>query len=114
MKHLIVIFGALALTACGYSSMGNHLTGQVKRVKHQTPIFCPERVDADLSLGVIRNGVGSMSSEDVWVTVPDSESAKILEAAAQNGDIVDVEYDRARFAFCPTSQDFVRHVTLVK
>src|SRR5579859_447764 len=60
---IAISFASAACGACGNSSVGNELEGQVKKVVKRTPIFCSDYVEADVSLGVIRNGVGSMSQE---------------------------------------------------
>ncbi len=91
---------AAAASACGYSSRGSELIGQVKKVEDVTPIICGDYVRADISLGVMKNGVGSMSHEDVWVYVPNPSHAAILKQAVTSGDIVKVTYDRARIRVC--------------
>ena len=97
LLSLVLVAG---LAACGNSSTDNELTGQVKKVVHHTPIVCPNFVAADISLGVMRNGVGSMSSQDVWVTVEDKDQVKLLEEAAKSGAIVNAKYSVARVTFC--------------
>ena len=54
MKYAMIL-AMLALTSCGYSSKENEMIGQVKKVAHQTPIFCDDRVDADISPGIPPN-----------------------------------------------------------
>jgi len=92
---LLTLALVVGLAACGNSSTDNELTGQVKKVVHNTPIICPNYVTADLSLGVMRNGVGSMSSQDVWVTVEDKDQIKLLEEAAKSGAIINAKYNVA-------------------
>lgn len=114
MKYIILILSIFCLTGCfGFSSKQNELTGQVKKVKHQTPMLCPERVDVDVSLGVLRNGVGSMSTEDLWLTVDNPNDIEILTKAAETGQIVKVSYDVRRVTFCP-NEDLVTHVEVSK
>lgn len=90
----------LALSACGYSSVDNELTGQVKRVKKRTPMVCPDYVEVDVSLGIMRNGVGSMSTEDVWLLVESYADIALLEKAAEEGGVVKVHYDVKRLTLC--------------
>jgi hypothetical protein len=84
----------------GHTSANNEATGQVKKVVHNTPMFCPDTVDVDMSLGVIRNGVGSASKEDIWLQVHDPALITLLEAAAKTGAIVTLKYDVARYTIC--------------
>jgi major membrane immunogen (membrane-anchored lipoprotein) len=99
MKKLATLLPVL-LAACGFSSVDNELTGQAKRVKKKTPIICGDYTEVDISLGVMRNGVGSMSTEDVWLLVNDSEQIKLLEKAVTDGAIVKVTYDIKRLTLC--------------
>lgn len=112
MKFLILIL-ALTMTGCGYSSRQNDAVGQIKKVVHQTPLICPERTDMDMSLGVMRNGVGSMSSQDLWFTLKDESQAKTLNEAAQTGAIVKLTYSVARLTFC-TEDHLVDSVEVLK
>lgn len=98
MKKLLSLI--LLVAACGYTSRDNELTGQVKRVKKVTPIICPDYTEVDVSLGVMRNGVGSMSTEDVWLLVNNPQHVETLETAARDGSIVKVTYDVQRLVFC--------------
>lgn len=101
-------------TACGYSSINNEVIAQVKKVTRETPIICPDRVDVDLSLGVMRNGVGSMSTQDVWLTVPADEAMRrTLTEAASTGALVKVFYDHKRFVWCG-QQEIVKAVEIVR
>ncbi len=91
----------IAVTAaCGNSSAGNELEGQVKKVIRRTPIICPDYTEADISLGVMRNGVGSLSKEDVVLRVEDNGQIETLKAAAKSGAIVSVSYDVNRVTIC--------------
>lgn len=85
---------------CGRSSSDNEMTGQVKRVKRNTPILCQTYFDADISMGVFRNGVGSASQGDVWVYIPSLEDYNKLKAASASGAIVKITYDVHRVVFC--------------
>jgi hypothetical protein len=95
-----MLFAVLMLSSCGYSSVKNEMIGQVKKVVSNTPIICPNYTSVDVSLGVMRNGVGSMSTQDVWLTVVREEDVTILKQAAESGKLVKINYDELRFAFC--------------
>lgn len=102
---MILILAALALTtpactACGHSTTDSELTGQVKKVVKVTPLICPDYVEADISMGVMRNGVGSMSHEDMTLRVMNPADVAILEKASRDGSIVRVSYDKHRVAVC--------------
>jgi hypothetical protein len=99
----IMLMCSVALSgceACGYSSRDNDLIGQVKRVKEMTPIICGNYTEADISLGVMRNGVGSLSKEDVLVYVPSPKDRDLLIQANKSGALVDVKYDERRATTC--------------
>lgn len=95
-----ILFAALIATACGYTSRDNELVGQAKKVVRNTPLVCPDWSVADISLGVMQNGVGSMSSQDVWLTVEDRHLFATLKTAVETGAIVKVRYDVRRVTFC--------------
>lgn len=88
-----------AATGCGRSITNGELIGQVKKVQPHTPIICPEYVTADVSMGVMNNGVGSMSTHDIQVVVP-NEFEKAFTEASESGKIVKIHYDTWRFAPC--------------
>lgn len=96
----------------GYLSKDNETTGQVKYVENMTPIICDDRTDVDISLGVIRNGVGSMSTQDVMMWVPSLEDVKVLTTASKSGQLVKIRYDEMRFTFCKP-HCVVRSVSLI-
>lgn len=98
MKKAIAL--ALFLSACGFSSKANELVGQVKKVVEQTPIFCSDYAEVDISLGVLRNGAGSVSHEDVILYVPNQADAAFLKKAAEDGTPVKVTYDIKRVPWC--------------
>src|ERR1700733_6406391 len=107
----VVVLGG-SVVACGDTSTGNGMIGQAKKVAHNTPIFC-ENYDAfDLSLGVMENGTGSMSTQDIWLTVLDPTLLPTLKKAVQTGAIVKVTYDEWRFAPCKYNH-VVRSVEIV-
>lgn len=99
-KLISIVMLLPLVTACGYKSRGNELTGQVKKITHETPLLCPNRWDVDISLGVMRNGVGSVSTEDIWLTLDDSSLVEPFTKAMQDGAIVRVHYDTYRFTLC--------------
>ncbi len=101
-----------ALLACGYSSVGNTMTGQVKKVVNNTPILCSNYADADISLGVLRDGVGSMSSQDVWAVIP-PDLVDDFQTYSESGAIVDIQYDVYRLTFCTTDL-YIRSVKLAE
>lgn len=106
----LLLVAILTLGGCGYSATDNETTGQVKKVVHATPVFCSNRYDVDISLGVMRGGVGSISKEDMWLTIDNRADYDALKKAADDGRIVRVHYDVWRFAFCTWDH----HVTKVE
>ena len=97
------LLAAVLLSGCGNSSVNGTLVGQVKKVSTATPMFCSGYREVDISLGVMRNGTGSMSTQDMWLTIGDhvdNATIAMLEGAAISGAIVDVTYDTRRAAFC--------------
>ena len=95
-------FLLILVAACGNSSTGNESVGQVKKVVNKTPIICPDYVEVDLSLGVMRNGVGSLSKEDVVLAVDPGDKATVdaMKKAAEDGSIVKLGYDVHRISPC--------------
>lgn len=113
-KLLLATVLTLSLSGCfGDTSINNELTGQVKRVHTNTPLICSNFNDVDVSLGIMRNGIGSMSTNDEWLYVPNEVDFKLLSDAAANGTIVKITYDEARATFCVENYK-VTHVELVK
>lgn len=104
MKKIITAVMLLPLVflgGCwGHSSSDNTIIGQVKKVKRMTPFICDNRVDVDVSLGIMRNGVGSMSTQDMWLTVANPATLAALNYAADNGTPVQITYDTARMNVC--------------
>lgn len=99
MKVLIILLLLMA-SGCGYASRGNILVGQAKRLVHLTPIVCDDRIDGDVSFGVMRNGAGSVSKKDLWVTIPNAADQKTFNDAASQGGLVELTYDVKRFTWC--------------
>lgn len=89
------------------------MIGQVKKIRQNTPIICPDYKSVDITLGILRGGVGSMSTQDVWAVITEREHLAVFLRAAESGQLVKVRYDQARIAFC-TDDIFVISVELVK
>ena len=99
-SSFLMTFAALALAGCGDSSTDGELVGQVKKVTHATPLICPDYYAVDVSMGVMRNGTGSMSTQDMWLTVRDVQAIGALQKMAADGSLVKIKYDTRRFAIC--------------
>lgn len=113
MRKILTISACLTLASCGFMSVDNELVGQVKKTHHSTPLICSDYQQADISLGVMRNGTGSLSTQDMWVTVPDKDDFQTLKKAEQSGQLVKITYNTKRFAFC-TDMEIITKVELVK
>jgi len=100
MRKTILILIVAFMASCGYTSKDNEVVGQVKKVSHETPIFCYDHTATDVSLGVLRNGVGSMSTQDIWFYVANGDQEKVLKEANETGKIVKIKYDIARVRWC--------------
>lgn len=111
MKNFYLL--GMFLVGCGLSSRDNELVGQVKKVVHHTPILCPDYSSADVSLGVMRGGVGSMSSEDAWLYLQNSSQEETLRQANETGALVKITYDVPRIVWC-VDERWVTKVELVK
>lgn len=109
MKRLLIL---CLFTACGYSSKANEVVGQVKKVIAKTPIICDDFSEIDVSMGVLRNGVGSVSKEDLILWSDKPEIVKALKDAAASGQIVNVTYDAKRLTYC-VPEDIVTKVEIV-
>jgi len=100
MVGLIILITTTVFTSCGYSSRNNELIGQVKVVQTVTPLLCFDRTDIHFSLGVMRNGTGSVSTHDITATVYDKDVIKTLKLANETGAVVKLVADEARVRFC--------------
>lgn len=109
--HKLIIAAAL-LSACGYQAKDNELVGQVKKVVERTPLICGDYTEADVSLGVLRNGNGSMSREDVELRVNNDADRKLLKHAAETGAPIKANYDIKRIVFCGPDH-IITHVELL-
>lgn len=113
MKQVILAVSVMFLASCGYSSRDNELIGQIKKVKHVTPIICPNWWNADVTLGVMKNGTGSMSTQDVWLRVEDPKLLEAIKNANESGKIVKIKYDTDRVAIC-VEENLVTSVTILE
>ncbi len=100
MKKTLLFLALATLTGCGYTSRDTEAVGQAKRIIRNTPILCSEFVELDLSLGVMRNGVGSMSSQDININLTDKDQIALAQKAVESGALVKVTYDKQRLNFC--------------
>ena len=98
MKKICAIMLILCslLIGCGKSQVDVEAIGQVKKISNVTPLLFPDYTYADISLGIMRNGVGSMSTEDIWIVVKDYEQVRLLKSAAETGALVKIVYDKVR------------------
>jgi hypothetical protein len=64
-----------------------------------TPMVCPDYYVVDISLGVMRNGVGSMSTHDIELFIQDKD-VEALRSIAEVGGIIDFMYDERRSPWC--------------
>lgn len=114
MKILGIMACCFSLMGCwGNSAIDSELVGQPKKVIHVTPMFCEDRNDLDISLGVMRNGVGSMSTQDVFMTIPNRTDADTLTTAVAEGKVVKIHYDTKRFAWC-WNEEVVKSVEVLE
>jgi hypothetical protein len=117
LKFVVALIMCIMLLSCGYSQRDSELIGQVKKVSNATPLFCPNYIAADLSLGVMMDGVGSMSTQDKWVVIQSRKQFEILKHANDTGAIVKITYDTKRFGgnyFVCTPPDFLTDVSIVR
>lgn len=99
MKKLLLPL--IFLSGCwGYSSTDSEAIGQIKKVIHETPLICDAFTTVDISMGVMRNGVGSMSSEDKEFYVEDKQIEQQLRQLADSGKLARVTYSIKRWRWC--------------
>lgn len=113
LNVLIAALLVAVLSGCGYESRDNEMIGQVKKVTNQTPMICSDYYAADISMGVMRNGVGSMSREDVWTVIP-ADQVATFKKLAETGEPVKVTYDVKRLVWCTSTDHFIRTVEIAK
>ncbi len=103
-----ILFGTY-LVYCGFTTMyarDGELIGQAKKLTRITPFWssiCPEYYAFDVSLGVLQNGVGSISKSDVVLTVQNVKDLPAMRTAVERGALVKVRYDTRRLAACTES-----------
>jgi hypothetical protein len=95
-----MLLGLSLLASCGNSAVDGELIGQAKKLTRVTPLVCGDYYAFDVSLGVLRNGTGSMSTQDLWFTVTDIDDVQRLRDAADKGLLVKVRFVTRRFAIC--------------
>jgi hypothetical protein len=108
-----VITTTLLLTACGNTSTDGELVGQAKKFTYVTPLICEDYPAFDVSLGIMRNGSGSMSTQDMWFVVTNLSDIEKLRQAAETAAIVKIHYDTRRFAPC-SDKYWMTNVEIVK
>ena len=98
--RIVAIIMLVSLSGClGYAGKDIEVVGQIKRIVKNTPLICSDFIDADLSMGVMRNGTGSVSKEDIWIVI-DIKEADTLRAAMEHGDLVKITYNLKRVDVC--------------
>jgi hypothetical protein len=103
----LTIAGLMLLTGCwGYSSVDNDGVCQPKKIHHNTPLICGDYDSVDVSLGVMRDGVGSMSTHDMTLSFGPNKEAleKKLEGAIAAGKLVNLKYNDRRFSWCQETE----------
>lgn len=106
-KSYCVLVSVILLAGCGYSHRDNEVVGQPKSVESTTPIFCPDQHILHLSLGVMRHGVGSMSTEDIRINIPDASLVPALKSAVESGKIINARTNEARFRICNEEKELI-------
>ncbi len=100
-----ILFGIYLIHA-GFTTMyalDGELIGQAKKVRLVTPFWssiCPTYYAFDVSLGVMQNGTGSMSTQDIWLTVKDVQDLPLMHKAVADASIVKIKFDTRRLAAC--------------
>lgn len=107
MKYVIYLLGLVMLAGCGYSHIDNDLIGQPKSVESTTPLICPDQHILHLSLGVMRHGVGSMSTEDIRINIPDDKLVAGLKSAVESGKLINARTNEARLRWCNEEKELV-------
>jgi outer membrane lipopolysaccharide assembly protein LptE/RlpB len=107
MNRIFYLAAIVLLTACGYSHRDNDLVGQPKSVESTTPLICPDQHVLHLSLGVMRHGVGSMSTEDIQINIPDARLVPVLQSVVESGKLINARTNEARFRWCNEEKELV-------
>lgn len=99
-RTAVALLSLVMVSSCGYSGRDAELVGQVKKVSRLTNLICSDYYAVDVSLGVVRNGTGSMSTQDVWIQITDESQLPMLRDAAEKGLLIKAKYDERRFPIC--------------
>lgn len=113
ISKVLCVGSLLLLTTCGYSQKDGDLIGQAKKVSSRTNILCPNYKMVDVSLGILQNGVGSMSGQDMWLQLTNEADYALLRDAASHGKIVKLTYNTRRLAIC-TEENIVTSASLAE
>lgn len=105
LAHCLLVLPLLV--GCGYSHLNNELIGQPKAIEATTPLFCPNQNILHLSLGVMRHGVGSMSTEDILINIPDDNLALRLQPVVKAGKLINAQTNEARLRWCNEEKELV-------
>lgn len=102
----IIVTGLVYLISSAFTTMAARdgtLIGQAKKLTLVTPYWsfvCPNYYALDVSLGIMQNGTGSISHEDMWLTVINVDDLSEMEVAVKKGSIVKVKYNTRRWFAC--------------
>lgn len=107
MKNALALLVVLLLVGCGYSHRNNDVVGQPKSVESTTPLLCPDQHILHLSLGVMRHGVGSMSTEDIRINIPDERLVPVLKTVVESGKLINARTNEARMRWCNEEKELV-------
>lgn len=107
MKTSLYLLALVTLAGCGYSHRDNDVVGQPKAIESTTPMLCPEQHVLHLSLGVMRHGVGSMSTQDISINIPDNSLLPGLKSAVESGKLINARTNEARFRWCNEEKELV-------
>lgn len=104
MKKIILML-ALAcggcISHCGHGELDVVVIGQPKAIIKENNIICKNKQLLDMSLGVMRNGVGSMSTQDKIYWIINKNDEVLLQSAIKEGKLVEITYDSYRMStFC--------------
>ncbi len=98
--RLVTLGIALLVGGCGYSAIDGDMIGQIKTVGQSNPVVCPGYTAVGISLGILRDGTGSMSTHDVAGWVPDRSLIPALQRAKDTGAVVALTYKEYRAPIC--------------
>lgn len=97
---LLAFIVSSTLSSCGYLEVGTKGLAQIKRIHKVTPLLCPDYTLIDVSLGVMQNGAGSMSKEDIEMVVTEDQAKQLDTVLSQGKGIIEMTYSRKRVSFC--------------